>query len=213
MRRAFRKESYIEKYERNLILCGLFLFIIFGVFSFVFIMPRINNFYDSVGLKDKIAGTVEVFKFRPADPVANYKAGIRSANSSMALNYFKKAVESDPNNINYLTELAVAHYRLKNYEEAIQTYQKIISLDKNNVSAYNSIGNIYWIRKNFEKAEIYFNKAMEIDPASLASYNNLALMLNENGKKQEAIAVLQKGIEANADSLELKMTLGIIKRN
>ncbi|MFZ2970313.1 MAG: tetratricopeptide repeat protein, partial [Minisyncoccia bacterium] len=114
------------------------------------------------------------------------------------------------NNINYLTELATTHYRLKNYDEAIETYNKIISIEGNNSFAYNNIGNIYSIKKDCANAESYFRKAIEIDPGSIPSYSNLALMFDENNRKDEAIEVLKQGIEKNPNSFELKITLKIV---
>jgi len=207
-----KKEAYIEKYEKNLILLGLFAFIIFGVIFLTFLLPRIYNFYGDIrSEKNNEVNTKSDLKQNA--PEINYKSGRKSFkqnNYSSALDYFKKAVESEPNNIDYLTELAITHYKLKNYNEAIKSYEKIISLNPNNVSCYNRIGNIYWIKKDFERAEFYFRKAVELDPNLIVSYNNLALMLDENEEKEEAIEILNQGIKANPDSVELKYYLKII---
>ncbi len=210
--KKFKKEAYIEKYEKNLILFGLFAFIVFGVLFLSFLLPRIYNIYPQKNKSSSIRK--DISSLSRNTPEDNYKAGrdlFKKNNYSSALYYFQKAVELDPNNVDYLTELAIAHYKLKNYDEAIRTYEKIISLHPDNVSSYyNRIGNIYWIKKDFEKAEFYFRKAIELDPTLVVSYNNLALMLDENGKKEEAVKVLNQGIEANPDNVELKYYLKII---
>lgn len=203
-----KKEEYIEKYERNLILFGLFAFIVFGVMFLTFLLPRIYNVYPEKNEEKAVENNLS-----QSAPETNYKSGrelFKQNNYSSALDYFQKAVKSDPNNIDYLTELAITHYKLKNYNEAIKSYEKIISLNPDNISSYNRIGNIYWIKKDFERAEFYFRKAIELDPNLIVSYNNLALMLDENRKKEEAIEMLNQGIKANPDSVELKYYLKII---
>ena len=211
-KQKFKKEAYIERYEKNLIIIGLFVFIILGVVFFVFILPKIGNLHGNYNESDKRSPVK--YSTDKNSPEGNYQTGMKFLNQnnhSSALDYFEKAVESDPENVSYLTELATTHYRLKNYRESIKIYEKIINLDKNNASLYNNTGNVYWIIKDMERAEYYFRKAIEIDPSLIASYSNLALMLDENKRKEEAMEILNKGIAANPENIELKMALRIIK--
>ncbi len=207
--RNFKKESYIEECEKNLAIFGLFVFIILGVAFITFIVPKIYEINNIKTSKNNSA----VVSYQSKQENDGYKLGLDSFkknNYSEALNYFQKAVDTDPNNINYLTELATTHYRLKNYDEAIETYNKIISIEGNNSFAYNNIGNIYSTKKDYANAESYFRKAIEIDPGSIPSYSNLALMFDENNRKDDAIEALKQGIEKNPNSFELKITLKIV---
>ena len=210
-----QKESY-EKYEKNLILFILFTFIILGVLFLVFVMPRFRENYNTdYSQKTEKNNLVSYADKNKNAPEINYRTGrdfFGRNNYSSALDYFEAAVKADPNNVGYLTELAITHYRLKNYQEAIRVYEEIIALDKNSASIHNNIGNIYWIIKNTEKAEDYFKKAIGLDPKFIAPYNNLALMLDENNRKAEALEILERGIAANPDNAELETTLGIIER-
>ena len=211
-KQKFKKESYIERYEKNLIIAGLFIFIIFGVVFLVFVLPKISGLHS--GHNESSKKNPVNYSVNKNSPEGNYQTGMKfidQNNHSLALDYFEKAVESDPDNINYLTELAITHYRLKNYRESIKIYEKIIDLDGSNISLYNNTGNIYWIIKDSERAEYYFKKAIELDANLIAPYSNLALMLDENGRKEEATEILNKGIIANPGSIELKMALRIIE--
>ena len=210
-KQKFKKEAYIERYEKNLIIAGLFIFIIIGVVFLVFILPKIGGLHGSYNESDK-RNPVK-YSVDKNSPEGNYQTGMKfldQNNHSSALDYFQKAVESEPDNINYLTELAITHYRLKNYRESIKAYEKIINLDGSNASLYNNIGNVYWVIKDTERAEYYFRKAIELDANLIAPYSNLALMLDENERKEEAIEILNQGIIANPDNVELKMALRII---
>lgn len=210
-KQKFKKEEYIERYEKNLIIAGLFIFIILGVIFLVFILPKISGLHSNYN-KSSNKNPVN-YSIDKNSPEGNYQAGMKfldQNNHSSALDYFKNAVESEPDNINYLTELAITHYRLKNYRESIKAYEKIINLDGSNASLYNNTGNIYWVTKDMGKAEYYFRKAIEIDSNLIAPYSNLALMFDENERKEEAIEILNEGIAANPGSIELKMTLRVI---
>jgi len=211
--KKFKKDAYIEQYEKNLAIFGLFIFIVFGVIFLTFLLPSIYNIKNSLVANDGNANVAPVYNTKSdSDSYKNGLVSVKNYKYSEALNYFEKAVEKDPNNIVYLTELAVTHYKLKNYDESTEVYSKIISLEKDNVIAYNSIGNNYYIKKDYANAEIYFRKAMEINPYSIPSYNNLALMLDELGKKQDAIDVIKEGLEKNENNTELKITLRILEK-
>lgn len=215
MKKAPKKGSGFEKYERDLILTGLFLFIMASVVSFVFFLPRLYDFYDIVYTKGDNSKT----DYAKNNAISNnsqtdYSTGIKSFDSnnySLALKHFIRAVESEPDNVDYLTDLAITHYRLKNYDEAIKTYNQIINLEKDNAFVHNNIGNIYWTKRDLEKAKAYFYKAIELNPSLVVSYSNLALMLNENGEREEAIKVLDFGIEKNPESVELKNVRKTVK--
>lgn len=213
--KEFKKEEYLEKYEKSLYMFGFIFFIVFSVLSFVFLGPKLFGFYSTVYPRTENAGNNQEYNNQNKNQIlTNYKSGVNlfsSKNYSSALVSFEKALEENPNDINYLTEYAITNYMLKNYNEAIETYLKIIEIDSNSASAYNSIGNIYWIKENYGLAEENFSKAIEINPKTISAYNNFALMLDEMGEKNRALEILNKGIEANPDSSELKVVLKIIE--
>jgi len=209
--KKFKKEAYLEQYEKNLAIFGLFIFIVFGVIFMTFLLPSIYNFKINTTDKD----TNAIYSNNATKVSDNYKSGltyVKKNNYSEALISFEKAVEKEPNNIEYLQELAVTHYMLKNYDESTKIYNKIISLEKDNVSAYNNIGNNYFIMKDYKNAELFYRKAIEVNPYSIPSYNNLAWMLDEEGKNKEAIDVINQGLAANVNNSELKISLRILQK-
>jgi tetratricopeptide (TPR) repeat protein len=215
-KRVFKKEEYIEKYEREFYIYGIIVFIILCVLSSVFLGPKLFGFYSYIYPKTEKTENNEVYGDNKSKNqiVTNYKSGVDSfhvKNYSSALVFFEKALEENPKDINYLTEYAITNYMLKNYNEAISAYEKIIKIDSNNSFAYNSIGNIYWIMENYNLAEENFKKAIEIDPKLITAYNNFALMLDDKGEKTRALEILNKGIEANPDASDLKIAQKIIE--
>ena len=43
----------------------------------------------------------------------------------MAIDYFKKAVENDPGNVDFKANLAVAYYRTYKYDDAVRYYDQV----------------------------------------------------------------------------------------
>jgi tetratricopeptide (TPR) repeat protein len=49
----------------------------------------------------------------------------RLGNYSMAIDYLQKAVKSDPEELDYKVNLAVAYYRMYKYDQALRLYEEI----------------------------------------------------------------------------------------
>jgi len=90
-------------------------------------------------MPESLAGAADTPKdIKPEDiPKINYKkrrarsdntVGItfaRLGNYSMAIDYLQKAVKSDPEELDYKVNLAVAYYRMYKYDQALSLYEEI----------------------------------------------------------------------------------------
>jgi predicted Zn-dependent protease len=103
-------------------------------------------------------------------------------------------LSSSPKDVELLTELAVAQYQTGRYEEAAETYEKMLGIDDQPIRR-NNYANVLRDANLKEEAEEQYEKALEVDPALTVAYINLASMLFYDDKKQEALAVLDTGIE------------------
>ena len=88
---------------------------------------------------ESLAESAEVSKnIKPEDiPKINYRksrarsdntVGVtfaRLGNYSMAIDYFQKAVKSDPEELDYKVNFAVAYYRMYKYDQALTLYEEI----------------------------------------------------------------------------------------
>lgn len=121
-------------------------------------------------------------------------------------------------------ELARAYYLLGNTAEAESLLQDVVQKDEKNPQYYVDLGLVYQSENNLQKAEEMFKKAVELntkeypDPSFAnipievykkeyakqfpplvyklpTPYSNLATLYVNQGKLDEAIAVLKKGIE------------------
>ena len=70
-------------------------------------------------------------------------------NNAMAVDYFKKAIEKDPDNGEYKINLAVALYRIRNYEKAFEIFEAV------KLKSPELVGQVSFIESMGEKPSKY----------------------------------------------------------
>ena len=83
---------------------------------------------------------------------------------SMSLQYFYRALATEPNNTAALNNLANTHKALYNYDKAEEIYLRLLQIDPNNFKVLNNYANLKQSLNNFEGAIELFLKAQEIRP-------------------------------------------------
>jgi len=155
---------------------------------------------------------------------------LNSGNYQQAEKIFSQLATVHKDNEDYQKNWALALYHLGKYESAEKIYRDILA-NKEQAFAYNGLANVLRDRGIYESRQIKdetesklvkmrfwqeaaenYQSAIRIDPKFLVSYNNLAQLLADQGKKTEAIKMLEQGIRANPDSQELKEALNIIEK-
>lgn len=71
-------------------------------------------------------------------------------------------------------------------------------------------GKRFTVDKKLTKALESFQKAIEIDPANLTAYLLLSELFNRLGQSEDALRILNQGIESNPEALRLKFRLSLL---
>lgn len=87
---------------------------------------------------------------------------------------YQKVLQTDPTNYSTLTGLAVAHYRLEEFDAALCLEERAVELYPYLDSAWSSYGNILRAMGRFDEAIDAIYKALEIDPQSYIATGTLA---------------------------------------
>lgn len=136
---------------------------------------------------------------------------------SRAIEECEKAVKLDPEN-------AEAHYvlgriflgtsvREEGREKALKQFEKVIELDPRHMGALMDAADMYWEKRDFESAAKMFAGMRQVNPTYIHAYYSQAQALNELGKYQEAIEVLEDGLRLRDDLPEyLTLLVGLYKR-
>jgi len=73
-----------------------------------------------------------------------------------------------------------------------------------------NLGNLYNALGDAARAESYYRRALEIDEIFLPAMSNLAMLLNSQGRNDEALSLLQKAAGAYPESGETTYSLGLL---
>ena len=107
-----------------------------------------------------------------------------------AKNNFLKAVNINPFDTTYKSNVALAYFNIGEYDSAIFWYERTIELAPNNAVLYYTIGRIYGIQLNkIDSAIKYLSKTITIDPGMSVAYGDLGLAYNLSGRPDESISV------------------------
>lgn len=126
-----------------------------------------------------------------------------------AVKSLSQIIEGDPENADATAQLALTHYRLKEYAEAISVYEKLTPNSTQGAFAWNGIGNTYrdWAGIDSANSGAYVGKAIHAyleairtNPAYVAAYSNLALLYQQEGRQEDARQLLDQGIENTSNS-------------
>jgi tetratricopeptide (TPR) repeat protein len=166
----------------------------------------------------------EAVAISPGDPMNYVDLGLclqESHQFDAAVEQYQKAMGVTANT----EELAVAYTNLGslyeqvgNYPVAIEKYKKAITLtvDKEQLATdYTNLGSAYDQSGNYQDAYKSYNLALQLNPKLFNAYFNRGLVLEREGKIEEAVADYQHSIELQPTArgyLELSRALQRLNR-
>jgi len=160
-------------------------------------------------------------KLQARDNLNKGVRAFRDAHYENAVNYFKQAVELDPDLTTAEIYLATAYAQQyvpggrgedneKNAQMAIQTFENVMKRDPNNVNAIVGLVSIYQSlgqedTKNLRKAHDYYLKYAQLDSSNAVPYYAIGSLdwlivfdKNNTDTKEDQIKVIDEGL-ANID--------------
>lgn len=137
-----------------------------------------------------------------------------------AIEYFKKAIEIDPNYAQAYAGIAVSYSDLPNYSTflpseayplAKEAALKALEIDDEIAEAHTALG---LIKSDYEwdwaGAEKEFKQAIELNPAYETAHHWYAFLLTYLGRSDEAIAEIRRAHELDPLSLAVNRNLGFL---
>jgi TolB-like protein/Flp pilus assembly protein TadD len=142
--------------------------------------------------------------FRVVNPEAyeNYLKGRyfwnkRTADGmNKAIDYFKQAIENDPNYASPHAGLADIYQLSDRPQLAREEVQKALDLDDQLAEAHNSLANLlYLFNRDWEGADREFKRALELDHNYAPAHHWYSMYLAFGGRKKEALVEAQKAYD------------------
>jgi len=109
----------------------------------------------------------------------NYKSGLNALKTGkipFAIEMLKQVSDSAPQLEYVFTNLGLAYFKQKNYENAEIAFQRAIESNAHDAIAYNHLGIIKRLQGRFNLARQTYQKAIEIDNEYASAYLNLGIL-------------------------------------
>ncbi|OUU64202.1 MAG: hypothetical protein CBC24_07545 [Candidatus Pelagibacter sp. TMED64] len=146
----------------------------------------------------------------PDDPnVPNILGAIHSSlgQHDAAIDYYMKAIELRPHNVQAHNNLGNALNELNRFEEAITHYNKAIELKPDYPEAHYNLGIVLSEVKRYEEAITHYNKAIELKSDYAEVHNNLAITYDLLDKLDLAVVHYSKAIDMQPNQTEIQFNL------
>jgi type IV pilus assembly protein PilF len=167
-----------------------------------------------------LASLQEAVRLEPAAPLYHNTLGVvylhYLSKPAEAQAEFQKAIELDPTYAEALTNLGVTLAQQGKWEEAIVAYRKAISLPiyPTPEVAYANLGWAYLNLGKQREAEESYRTAVQLQPRFAQAYYFLGVVLDRQGRKEEARSAFRSARDLDPDSpfgrkaSELLQTMG-----
>lgn len=112
-----------------------------------------------------------------------------------AIAYYKKAIDADPFQSIFHSNLASMYNKKGNLDEAIEELMRAYLIRPDDVNHADRLANAYLQKGDLENAFIFSKKTVQLNPAEPGYHNNLGAILSRKGMYEEAINAFKKAIE------------------
>ncbi|HEY7251262.1 MAG TPA: tetratricopeptide repeat protein [Methylomirabilota bacterium] len=126
---------------------------------------------------------------------------------------FQKAVELDPTYADAFHNLGSAYAEQAKWEDAILAYRKALAqtIYASPENTYNNLGYAYWALDRRKEAEEAFRSALQLEPKLVPSHFWLGVILEKDGRKDEARLHFQAARDLEPGSMLGKRAAEVLK--
>ncbi len=142
---------------------------------------------------------------------ANHARGLVAMHEgkfSEAEAYLRKAIEADPENAEYLSNLAGTVLSQDRIDEAVAIYERAINIDREHRAARVGLANALHEKNDPEASVAYFEDAVKREPNAPGPMSHLGRALIECKRYNEAVAVILKSLELQINFAPSHTALG-----
>lgn len=132
---------------------------------------------------------------------------LRTENPAKALDFCRRASESDPENINHAIGYGAALVQGKLYLEAIELFRRLLAISPDNVTIRANLATALFQLKRFPEARSEYQWITEKQPASPAAFYFLAITHDHLAEYLDAMANYQQFLriaDAEKNKLEIE---------
>lgn len=139
--------------------------------------------------KTKYTLWTDTVKKSPQKARPNYNMGNQlydSGNYELAVKYYMKALEVEPDNVQVYTSLGSAWNYLGDQDKAIAMYKKAIMLEPNYSPALQNLGILYYSNNELDEAKLYYERYTNLNSGNADIYNLLGIIYGRQKEYHKA---------------------------
>ena len=123
------------------------------------------------------------------------------------------AAKLDPGDVGALNNLGIVYLKRNDLDRAEQTFRAVYQMNSENPGVCLMLAQILSRKsKGISEAISLYNKAISLNPTNMQAYMDLANLFAKSGDRANAIQVLEKALEVNPNSRELRAQIEAFKR-
>ena len=126
-----------------------------------------------------------------------------------AVNHFRSKLKSNPDRLDLIYGLALAHYKSGNYKEAIREFNNALAINPNDSEILKELGICHFSEGRPEDAIPILERSVAIDEKDVSALFHLGRAYQENGNFREAIDVYEKVTKEDKNRVEVYYNLGL----
>jgi Tfp pilus assembly protein PilF len=136
----------------------------------------------------------------PRNPVALARLSERRGQTEQAERLYLEIIKKSPNNPAPYHRLAVLYAKRGKVKEAEENFSRALALKPDDPELLSDAGYFYYLASRPKEAEQSLRRALEIDPGNRKYCTNLALVVGEQGRREEAYTLFRRagGAETQA---------------
>lgn len=170
---------------------------------------RQGRYHEAAALGNDLVG-----RFPDSGSLHNF-LGVVSAklgDDQGAIASYRRALELQPGEPEFLCNLGNACYRLERFEEALRHFDQALITKPDFAAAHNSRGSALQANGCLIEAEQAYRHAIGINPDYAEAHNNLGNALREQGRLDEALESLQFAIDKSPEFAPARYNLACVLR-
>jgi tetratricopeptide (TPR) repeat protein len=154
-----------------------------------------SMFIDEGDYKNALLYLEKAQLFLPKSPRTDWLtalAYLRSNEYAKAIPFAEKAINEDPNKVDYLNTYAQALMNLKRFEESNKVFNDIISKDPENWDAYLNISYSFKLKGDTQTELKLLSDLINKKPSYLPAYRNIGVTFSDLGMHEQAVQYWQR---------------------
>jgi len=138
-----------------------------------------------------------------------FQKAIDASTAQLAIEYYTKAIELNPEYAEAYYKRGTAYYNLKEYDKAIADYNKAMELDPKYAEISYNPAIAHCIKNDPERAIEKFTKAVKLNPKDAEAYYRRGCAYADKGDYDQAIKDYTRAIELDPNFAEAYNSRGI----